>query len=416
MVLNRRSFLYTAAAPLLAGRSAGRPPNILLILAESLGAWTLGCYGAKEIHTPSLDRLAHGGVRFSHHVVSAPEAAPSTATLLTGLLPRQHGAGEKREVSGGVAMISTLFARAGYNCGFVGQWALGGVDGERHGFGYWQPQQGFPTQSAVEFLARQKPGQPFFLLACYPAIRPPYEGHAQKYYDLYARSQFEGLGWLPAAANAAGGAEYLKDVPASLRKAAAEISALDGELGVVLPALDRQGLWGDTLVVFTAACGHLMGRHGLWGAGRASNPVNMYDESVMTPLIWNWPGRLPVQGVRPEIVGGDDLLPSLCEAAGVPLPQGQPLAGQSYLALAANRPLAEKKPWRSLAFSELDDTAMARDSRFKVVVRGEDNAAGEFYDMRLDPRETTNRFSAGEYITVRDALIRQIAAWRKQYA
>ena len=60
-----------------------------------------------------------------------------------------------------------------------------------------------------------------------------------------------------------------------------------------------------------------MGRHGLWGSGRASDPVNMYEEAVMTPMVWNWRGKVPVEGVRPEVINADDLFPSLCELAGI---------------------------------------------------------------------------------------------------
>ena len=94
----RRHFLLGGlAAPLAAQRrktaapAAAQRPNILLILADDLAAWMVGCYGNKEIRTPNIDRLARSGTRFANHFVATPICSASRATLFTGRLPRQHG-------------------------------------------------------------------------------------------------------------------------------------------------------------------------------------------------------------------------------------------------------------------------------------------------------------------------------------
>src|SRR5215467_10768759 len=104
MSVTRRSFLGAAAAvPLAAQRKkaedsrkatppiAGTRPNILLIVADDLPAWALGCYGNKEIRTPNIDLLARAGTRFQHNFVCTPICSASRATLLTGRTPKQHG-------------------------------------------------------------------------------------------------------------------------------------------------------------------------------------------------------------------------------------------------------------------------------------------------------------------------------------
>src|SRR5262249_31565744 len=71
--------------------AAERPPNLVFILTDNQGAWTLGCYGNPDIRTPNIDRLATEGVRFTRALSSNPVCSPTRATFLTGLIPSQHG-------------------------------------------------------------------------------------------------------------------------------------------------------------------------------------------------------------------------------------------------------------------------------------------------------------------------------------
>src|SRR3982751_1283461 len=68
-----------------------RPPNVVFILTDNQGAWTLGCYGNPDIRTPNIDRLAAEGIRFTRALSSNPVCSPTRATFLTGLIPSQHG-------------------------------------------------------------------------------------------------------------------------------------------------------------------------------------------------------------------------------------------------------------------------------------------------------------------------------------
>ena len=66
-------------------------PNLVFILTDNHGAWTLGCYGNKDILTPNIDRLAAEGLLFTRAMSSNPVCSPTRATYLTGLMPSQHG-------------------------------------------------------------------------------------------------------------------------------------------------------------------------------------------------------------------------------------------------------------------------------------------------------------------------------------
>ncbi len=415
-----------SVAPLLAQRTAPvSRPNIVLILADGLGAWMLGCYGNQEIRTPNIDLLAKMGTRFLHHSVCTPASAPSRATLLTGRVPRQHGIQDSLEGAAPASfrneiMLSDLLAPAGYNCGYAGRWGIGDDASPQHGFRSWYAMQEkdclpeLVTRRAVQFLEEQKLDQPFFLVVSHLSPHAPYGGHPQKYYDMYAKTAFETAGWLPAAPNAAEGKEYLKDTVGSLRKCAAAISALDDQVPALTSVLDKRGVRDNTLVIFTAASGLLAGRHGLWDAGRGSNPINMYTDAIETPMIWNWPGKVPVEGGRTELVSSYDLFPSLSELTRVGVPGKLNLCGRSYAAPAMNRPLPRKRQWRNLVFGSYLDTEMVRDLRFKVVIRGNGAGPNELYDLRKDPQEGVNQYENAEYLTVRNSLGESLRQWREK--
>ncbi len=454
----RRDLLAAAAAPLAAQRRDTPPrPNILLILADDLAAWMLGCYGNQEIRTPNIDRLARGGVRFLNHFVSTPICSASRATLFTGRLPRQHGVHDfltakpiEQPPQGQAApppsfereaMLSDILSAQGYRCGYAGKWHMGNDQKPGHNYSFTYTMLGgssryqnptlslngnlveetgylteLTTRRGVEFLDQQAPGRPFFLVASYFNPHTPYDGHPQKYYDLYANTRFDTIGWEPPAPNALREKEMLKDIVGNLRKCAASVTALDDQIPVLLKKLDERGLRDDTLVIFTGDNGFLLGRHGLWSKGLASNPINMYDEVMQVPMLWNWPGKIPVEATRPELVGFYDLLPSICDVTGSPLPVGGNLCGRSYAALATGRSLPRNQPWPTVVFGHFRNTEMARDHRFKLVLRNNGQGPNELYDLRADAREKTNQYENPQYLTVRDRLRSQLDAWRARYS
>ena len=88
--MNRREFLGTVAAGSLAAQTTAKP-NIVVILADDLGIGDVGCFGAKDVHTPNLDRLAAEGVRFAEWHANSPVCSPSRASVLTGKYPQHAG-------------------------------------------------------------------------------------------------------------------------------------------------------------------------------------------------------------------------------------------------------------------------------------------------------------------------------------
>lgn len=233
--MTRRHFL-AASAGAVYGQTVTRRPNILLIVADDLGWSDLGCFGG-EIHTPNLDKLATGGVRFTQFYNMA-RCCPSRASIMTGLYPHQVGMGNMTSAeprtdfpgySGALndrnATLAEVLKKAGYSTWMAGKWHLGppgpvgrGFDeyyGMVHGFdSFWDPTKyerlpkdrpvrSYPegefyatdaiTDYALDFLrdARKRDGQPFFFYLAYNA--PHFPLHApEDVIDKYAPVYEEG--------------------------------------------------------------------------------------------------------------------------------------------------------------------------------------------------------------------------------
>jgi arylsulfatase A-like enzyme len=387
MSLSRRHFLLSSVAlPAFAQKKGQKKkveplrPNIVLLMADSVPDWVLGIYGNKDIQTPNIDRLAQMGTRFHDHISGAPAPAPGRSTLLTG----------RTTMQGNGNAIDKILGGEGYSAAWVG------------------------TAELPKSLEGQSAGKPFFLGVTLESPRPPYTGIAQKFVDLYATAKFENFARDPAAPNAAVGKEMLADRTSSLRGYAAALSAMDAEVGAITAALYQRKLVDNTLVVFASTCGALLGRHGLWAAGDASEPPNMFEESVNTPMIWSWPGHVPAFGERPEVVSSCDFVPTICDLAGIE-PAGN-LSGRSYLLLATGKPLPKKEKWRTTTFAQLGNTGMARADRYKLVERDRGKGPGELYDLVTDPVERVNQYDNPQFMTVRTGLAGELHAWQQKYS
>jgi arylsulfatase A-like enzyme len=382
MNLSRRHFfLGSLALPSLAAtRKLGEQPNVLLILVDGLPSWLLGCYGNREVRTPNIDRLAQTGTRFLNHYACAPVADKARAALLTGRTTMQLK-------DSGEVTLEKLLGGIGYACGT----SAGGAE-------------------AAKFLDAQSAAKPFFLTAAFApyATLPDAGAYAQAKLDTFAQEA--------AARNAARGKEMLgPPLLANLRRVAAATTALDLEIAALLAQITRKKLLDNTLIILTSPCGSLFGRHGLWASGDASDPVNMYEEAIATPMVWSWSGHVVPLATRPEMVSAYDLVPTICDITPAELPDRN-LCGRSYLALASGKPLPRKQPWRTTVFAQYGDTAMARSDRYKLVAHDEGKGPGELYDDRVDPREKLNQYDNPQFMTVKASLQAELAKWKQKYS
>lgn len=399
MHISRRHFVFgSLAVPALAARKkiVLVRPHILLIVADYLPAWMLGAYGNKEVRTPNLDRLAQTGTRFLFHYTATPAPDPGRATILSGRTAMQLG-GAGAPTAADITLDKAL-APAGYACHTTATLPSGDA-----------------VADGLKFVDGQSAGTPFLLVVNCGDLHPPYDGIAPKYLDLFAAQRFTDYSVEAPAANARAGREMLADRVANLRKVAGGLAQLDDNLALLIARLRQKQFYDRTLVVFTSTCGAHLGRRGLWDAADASDPVNMFDESLVTPLFWSWPGRVPALNSLVALVSSYDLLPTLCAAAGATVPDRN-LCGRSYLPLVEDKPFPKKQSWRSTVFAHYQNTDMARDARYKLILRGDGQGPNELYDLSADAGERQNQADNPQYLTVKNGLAAAVAAWKRQYS
>jgi arylsulfatase A-like enzyme len=302
----------------LAGAAGCARPNVILIVADTLRADHLGCYGYERATSSRIDDWARTGTRFTRAHATASWTTPSVVSMLTGLYPAAHGVETGFAVlSERVPTMAVAFRAAGYrtavlsaNPGFVTP-----VNGIGRGFDDFVVLVGPPaegpevpkqipadvglqrfvrvaeadlvTDEAVHFLRKRRAAQePFFLYVHYIDPHADYfpPGEYRKRFGVPADSPLLGmeqrrimnpnpLGTLPSEA----------DLATAVSLYDGEIAFLSHEIGRLLDAVER--LAPHTLVVFTADHGEEFGEHGGLGHG-----MTLWEEQLHVPLILVGPG------------------------------------------------------------------------------------------------------------------------------
>lgn len=421
-------------------------PNVLFLTVDDLRP-ELPSYGAAQIITPHLDRLARGAVQFDRAYCMVPTCGASRASLLTGVRPSRGRfvgwrARADREAPWAVTMPA-WFRRAGYHTVSLGK-VFNEIDDSLDGWAEapWrsalpdyrlpanQPAPGrgrfgAPTEAAaveddayrdgdlakraVADLRRlAATGRPFFLAVGFekphlPMVAP------QRYWDLYdpAKVRLPDNYHPPAAAPPVaihnwGELRSYADVPAEgpladaaarelIRGYYASVSYVDAQVGKVLDELDRLGLAGSTIVILWGDHGWNLGEHSLWCKH------SCFEVSMRVPLLVRAPGiagGTRVSGLAEMI----DVYPTLCELAGVPVPEGQ-LAGSS-LAARLRDPSAAGKASAVGRFQE-GDTIRTERYRFTEYSHPDGSViARMLYDHDTDPAENRNVAGDAAYAPV----------------
>jgi uncharacterized sulfatase len=444
MSLLRSAVLLSFASSLGAAPAAGpaKKPNVLLMMSDDLAA-TVGAFGHPLAQTPQLDALARRGVRFDRAYCQFPHCNPSRASMLSGLRPNSTGvsvnADNLYKNVPGVVTLPVHFRRHGYTTARAGKiFHLGVPSGlesmdDPQAWDFGTPfkderpypksresavqvktarKQGLPWQEipcadddlvdgnfakeAIAWLERRDTTKPFFLAVGFHRPHLPLVAPA-KYFDLYP---FESITLpvepandvddIPLPARNEAVPQYAMTATPEQRRAAirgylATVSYMDAQAGRVFAALQRLGVAGNTIVVFTGDHGWHLGEHGLW------HKRSLFEESARVPLIVYVPGAKANGQTSRSLVELLDVYPTLCDLAGLPAPAA--LQGRSL------RPvLAEAKATiHDGAFTQARRGVKAeiwgrsvRTARWRCTEWNEGRDGVELYDHDNDPREFTN--------------------------
>src|SRR5688500_4715784 len=322
---------------------AQRRPNVVLIMTDDAGYGDFGSYGATDVKTPNLDRLARDGVRFTDFYANAPSCTPTRAGLMTGRYQQrvalEYPLGMQRpaDFSRGLPVtgrsLPQLLRNAGYATALIGKWHLGWkpeYSPIRHGFDYFfgfksgfidfythtspdSPDHDdlFENDSAVsvdgymtDLIANrsvrwieQNSRQPFFIDVACNAPHCPYQVPDK---PSVARDSARHLG--PFDDSTSTRADYV-----------AMIERVDQGVGRILATLDRLGLREHTIVIFTNDNG------GEWLSRNAplfNHKMSVFEGGIRVPAIIRWPGRIPAGTMTGQVGITMDLTASILAVAG----------------------------------------------------------------------------------------------------
>jgi len=446
-----RAVCWPILAVMLAGLGAARAedsrPNVVLILTDNHGAWTLGCYGNPDVQTPHADRLAAEGVLFTRCLANNAVCSPTRASLLTGLMPCQHGV--HRYLGAGGAQIGpnayntlaefdtlpSLLADAGYVCGLSGKWHLGDNLHPQEGCTFWVTKphghsRGFYDQEVIEnaeirveptylteywtdrgieFIEANR-DRPFFLFLAYNgpyglggAMREPIRNRFRETYADATLPSFPRD--LPAHPWNHNYGDWVGDLQV-IRKYAAEVSGVDDGVGRIMATLKRLGLDKNTLVVFTADQGLAGGHSGFWGMGDHTRPLTAFDWTMHVPLIFRHPAQIPAGKRVDLLVSNVDFMPTMLEYLGLRWKNAsQPQSpGRSFAAALSGQTIDD---WDNTIYYEFENVRAIRTDGWKYIERFRQEP-NELYDLGKDPGELDNLIDTPGYAEVQKELAQRM--------
>lgn len=461
-----------------------RQPNIVLLMTDQHRAELMAGAGYPLDTMPHLDSLAAGGVRFERAYTTAPACVPARTSLLTGRFPSAHRVRQNStedQVVRGEDLLDVLGA-AGYSLHFSGKphmyrgredfdsWCgpfmhVSGPAGtpEDDAFREWlvdldhgpsaEPTP-FPVEQqyahrivdgAIAGIDGRDPTKPFFTWLSFPEPHNPYQA-PEPYFSMFDPDDVPDRAAGPETARAKGAAwQWLKELVDEKRPGHDEhwrryratycgmLRMVDDQVRRFVEHLDDAGLLEDTIVFFVSDHGDYVGDYGMQRKG-----AGMPEALMRIPFIVRGPGvEAGVDDV--DHVSLVDLLPTVCDIVGRPIPLGVQgrslwplLRGEEYSeadfeSVYAERGFgglpyeADERPalhfdYGGATFDELNtvtqsgSTAMVRSGRWKLVY--DVARKGELYDLEEDPMELADRWEDPWLADVRAALVETLLWWR----
>lgn len=405
-------------------------PHIVLFLSDDHGRLDSTVYGARDLRTPHMERLARDGMTFSHAFAASPSCAPSRATMLTGLMPGRHGAHENHAAPrADVKKLPAWLHERGYEVAAFGKVAHYNQD-KLYGFDHYDKDPAAPAVSA--YLAARSPEKPLCLIV----------GTHKPHVPWPEKTDYD-----PAALSIPPGHVDTPETRAFRARYYAGVTLADADLGAIYDlALAKLG--GNLLFLYASD-------HGAqWPFGK----WNLYDAGLRVPLIAVWPGVIGPGLTSDALVSLADLPPTFIELAGGTPPAD--LDGRSFAPILQGAKKDHRDrifsthsrdgkmnvyPIRSLRTREWKyilnlepggehtthiDKARARDGvgyftsweerartdpvAKAILERYHRRPAEELYDLRSDPHEQRNLAADPAHAETLARLRAELGAWRRE--
>jgi len=407
---------------------AKQKPNFIFIMVDDAGYGDFGCYGQKLFKTPNIDRMAAAGMKFTQHYAGSTVCAPTRCSLLNGVHTGHAFVRGNREVQpegqapipADLITIPKLLKEAGYTTGMFGKWGLGapGSSGDPVNQG-WDEFYGYNCQrqahtfypkhlwhndkkvmldgktyshdliheQSLKFI-RDNAKKPFF---AYLPITIPHAAMQCPEEDVAPfRKKF------PQFEDLIGKYSHGTRVKNPVAAFAGMMTRMDRGIGELLDLLDELKIADNTLVLFTSDNGpHYEGGHKP-GFFNSNGPLrghkrDLYEGGIRVPLIAHWPGKIKAGSVSDHICAHWDLMPTLCDLAGIATPKHTD--GISYvptLTGGAKQRTHRYLYWEFHSYGNTQAIRMGNWKALRLKVRDNPDAPIVLYNLKTDIGETKN--------------------------
>ena len=357
-------------------------PNIIYILADDLGIGDVSCYGSDNNKTPIIDKLAKGGIRFTHGY-TAPLCGPSRAMILTGRYAFRTG-GVNQDMVGQIkpeneVLIPSVLKPAGYTTSLVGKWSQFSKTPGDFGFDdyitfqgsgdYWATKKK-KSENYIENGVNKKLDTLTYMpdLKHHPLFHFLTTNKDKPFFLYYSMVNVHAV--IQRTPDSKPGSDFYDD----------NIAYMDKLVGKLLTTLDDLKLRENTLIVFMGDNGtasQYAVRGSIGGKALSGKKGTMLECGSLVPTIANWPGVIEPGKVNDLLIDSSDILPTFADLAGAKLPTKNVLDGRSFLPQL----MGKKGIPREWIFIELGNKWYVREAKWKL------NREGELFDMSNAPFE-----------------------------
>lgn len=379
---------------------ASKPPNVLIYLVDTLRPDHLGCYGYPAPTSPHLDRLAGEAVVFEQAIAQSPWTKPSTATILSGLHPEEHGVHSFSELlPDRVVVLPEMLKPLGYlSAGFMTNPLTSRQFNYHQGFDSFEDAiqvraLDLNQNSVLPWLRNRDREKPFFLFIHTMDPHMPYEP-TEEYRRRFPTRRKEASNKFMFTLSHDGDPQVIKDI---LGLYDGEIAANDDAFGQVIEELRRQKAYDDTLIVFVSDHGEEFYEHRGFG-----HLHTLYDELLRVPLVIKFPGGRGGGERVQECWQQLDITPTILRAVGLPVPPG--MKGRAFVpGQPSGPPLAAhtqvKAGYDAVETGQLDRPFLAEAESLRVDNRVYVHRQAaliyrspprEYYDLSTDPGQQHN--------------------------
>lgn len=411
-------------------------PNVVYILTDQWRASAFGYSGDPNVKTPNLDRFAKEAVNFSNAVSVSPVCTPHRAALLTGRYPTSTGMFlNDLYLPDEELCMAEIFKAEGYQTGFLGKWHLDGhgrlnnvAPERRQGFDYWKALECshnynkmayydnddpeikyWPDYSpfaiaadANNYMAEQaQSDQPFLLFLSIATPHFPHHSAPQKYKDMYPE---EDIILAPNVSD-----DWKDRARQELQGYYAHCTATDEVIGSILDQIEALNLSENTIVVFSADHGEIMGAHGI----RPFTKQLAWDESIKVPFLIRYPGIGKDKGAIVNApINTPDILPSLLTLANIDIPEsieGEDLSGL----IKSPDPEVDRA---ALVMSVCPFTSEYKYPEYRAIRTKQYTyartleGASKFFDNKQDPYQMNNLIHQAEFAALQLELDNKLQA------